>query len=340
VNGLVALKDGFAFVTGDGAAAYTTGGPAREATYTSKVFDAQFPARWGNLRWRGEGALVLETRSGNTSKPDRGWSAWQKPGAPSRGSGGATVARVASPPGRYLQYRVSWNGQTGALREVAVYYLPQNQRVRVTEIAVGEAGDPNKRPPVTTQGGAAKPRSPLVKIKWKVDNPDEDELVYKVEYRADGDVDWRPLPTGDAPLTKAEVEWNTEPLPDGYYRLRVTASDERSNPRDVALEHAYTSQPFLIDNQKPQVVGVEVRGGWASGRAVDSFSRIDEIAWSIDGGDWAIAYPKDGIFDDVAEMFTLKLPADLKPGAHMLSIRVADEADNIGATTVTFRIGK
>ena len=39
-------------------------------------------------------------------------------------------------------------------------------------------------------------------------------------------------------------------------------------------------------------------------------------------------------------MLTLKLPDGLKAGAHLLSIRVADEADNIGAASVTFRVGK
>jgi hypothetical protein len=38
-------------------------------------------------------------------------------------------------------------------------------------------------------------------------------------------------------------------------------------------------------------------------------------------------------------MFTVKLPDDLKPGPHNLQIRVADEADNIGAASVTFRVG-
>jgi outer membrane protein assembly factor BamB len=336
VNAIMTWDGGVAFLTGDGAAAYTSAGPAKDATYTSKVFDAAFPARWGNLRWRGAGVTV-ETRSGNTAKPGKGWSAWQKLGKPAKAPGDSMVGRIASPTGRFVQYRVQFAGAGSVLRDVVVYYLPQNQRPRVTEITVGaESG----KTPVTTQEGPAKPRSPILKAKWKVEGGDDDELVYELQVRAEGDVDWRDVPTGDAPLTKTEFDWNTEALPDGWYRLRVAVSDAKGNPPDVALEHAHVGTPFLVDNQKPQVAGLEVKLPWASGRAVDTFSRIDEIAYQIDGGDWVVAFPKDGIFDDVSEAFTIKLPADLKPGAHTLSIRVADEADNIGASSVSFRVGK
>lgn len=328
-----------AFVTGDKAAAYVSAGNARDATYTSKIFDALFPARWGNLRWRGAGAMVIETRSGNTSKTDRGWSGWQKLGGVAKAGGDAMSGNIASPAARYLQYRVSF-GAGDRLNDVTVYYLPQNQRPRVTEITVGDGVADAARPPVTTQGGAAKPRSPILKLRWKVENPDGDELAYTVEYRPEGSAEWQPVPTGADPLLKAEFDWNTEALPDGYYKLRVTASDARVNPRDLALENAYVSPAFLIDNQKPVVGNLEVKYPFATGRATDSFSRIDEIAYAIDGGEWIMAFPKDGIFDDLSELFTVKLPADLKPGAHTLSIRIADEADNIGAAATTFRINK
>ncbi|MBI4508838.1 MAG: hypothetical protein HY698_04330 [Deltaproteobacteria bacterium] len=341
VNVVIADRHGVTLVTGDGAAVYTTTGLSKDAVYTSKVFDGQFPARWGNLRWRGDESLVMETRSGNTSKPDRGWSPWQRVTQETAAGPGLRISRIVSPPGRYFQYRTTLSAHPAAtLREVTAYYLPQNQRARVTEVQLGDAAEASKRPAVTTQPGPAKPRSPILRLKWKVENPDDDELLYVVEYRAEGEVDWRPLPVGPEPLTKPELEWNTEALPDGYFRIRVTASDERSNPKDYALSHSLISDLFLVDNQKPQVTGIEVKYPFASARSVDSFSRIDEIAYSIDGGDFVMWFPKDGVFDDVAEVFTIKLPDRLKPGTHSLAIRVADEADNIGATSVSFRVGK
>src|SRR5262249_55419695 len=126
--------------------------------------------------------------------------------------------------------------------------------------------------------------------------------------------------------------------PDGYYRLRVTASDRRTNPRDLALDDSRVSPPFLVDNLKPQIQALEVKYPMVTGRAVDSFSRIDEIGYQIDSGEGVAAFPTDGIFDSPTETFTIKLP-DLKPGPHTLAVRVADEADNIGAAAVTFRVG-
>jgi hypothetical protein len=333
----MAWDGGIAFVTGDGGAAYFSAGPAKDAAYTSKVFDAGFPARWGNLRYRGEG-ISVQTRSGNTAKPGKGWSAWEGIGTRST-QGNTSVGAVKSAGARYVQYKVTLDpSQKSVLRDVTLYYLPQNQRPRVTDITVGE--DQSKKPAVTTASGPSKPRSPIVKLKWKVENPDEDELVYKLAYRPEGDVEWRDLPTGSDPLTKTEFDWNTEALTDGYYRLRVTASDSRANPPDVAMDHSFVSTPFLVDNQKPQVQNLTVKFPAVSGMAQDSFSRIDEISWSLDGGEWLIAYPNDGIFDNTAEAFSLKLAKDLSAGAHTLSIRVADEADNIGSASTTFRVGK
>lgn len=335
VNAVALARGQIAFATGDAGAVYFVVGQAEEARYSSKTFDAAFPSRWGNLRFRGAG-VTMETRSGNTAKPGKGWSGWERLDGVAKAGGEAQIGRIVSPPGRYLEFRAVFDKAPGGiLREVNVYYLPQNQRPRITDITVGE--EPRKGP-VTLAPGITKPRSPILKLKWKVENPDEDELVYTLQYKPEGDGEWRDLFTGVEPLTAANFDWNTEALPDGYYRLRVTASDRRTNPRDLALDDSRVSPPFLVDNLKPQIQALEVKYPMVTGRAVDSFSRIDEIGYQIDSGEWVAAFPTDGIFDSPTETFTIKLP-DLKPGPHTLAVRVADEADNIGAAAVTFRVG-
>lgn len=337
VTQVLSNKDGLAFATGDSGAVYLGKSAPKAAAYTSKVLDAGFPAKWGNLRWRGDGAVVIETRSGNTAKPDKGWSGWEKLAAPRRAGGDATLGGVASPSGRYFQYRARFEGP-GTVRQVTTYFLAQNQRARVTDITVS---DDSGKTPVTTGSGASKPRSPVAKARWKVENPDGDELVYTIEVRPEGDSEWRPVPTTPVsePYTKTELDWNTESLPDGWYRLRVTASDARANPRDYATSHQFVGAPFLLDNSRPQLSGLEVKYPNVTVRATDAFSRIDELAYSVDGGEWQTAYPKDGIFDDVSEVFSLRLADGLSRGLHTLSMRTADEADNIGAASVTFRVG-
>ena len=58
------------------------------------------------------------------------------------------------------------------------------------------------------------------------------------------------------------------------------------------------------------------------------------MEYAIDGGDWQILSPADGICDDLVESFTIKLPAQLAPGPHAVTVRVWDSADNVGAACV------
>lgn len=326
--------EGLAFATSDASAWYRSTGKARTATYLSEVFDTSAPSRFGKIVWHGQG-LKVETRTGNTAKPGKGWSSFQAPRKPVRAGGGSQAGQIVSPTGRYVQIRVSLQGEAGAvLRKTRVYYLPQNRPTRITDIkirkeAAGKQG-------ITLEGGAADPRSPMVDLRWKTDNPDEDRTEYTLEVRREGEALWRPL--RDEPTTSTSFDWNTETFPDGYYRLRVTASDRRANSSDRARQHYGTSRLFLVDNERPRIEGIQVDYPHASARAVDAMSAISEMAYSIDDERWLVGTTADGIFDDATELLRIRLPADLEPGLHTLAIRVADEAGNIGTASVSFRV--
>ena len=325
---------GLSFVTGDATAVYRTTGRASKATYTSKVFDAQAPARFGSFGWRAAGSVTIETRSGNTEEPGPGWSDWQKPRDARAAGGGAQRGRVTSPTGRYLQFRARLGGDDALLRAANVYYLPQNRPTRLEEVTVTEASA-SKLSTLEQSPGSA--RSPVVKLKWKVENDDGDETVYKLAVRREGDVRWRPVHTGPKPLTATNYDWNTETYPDGYYRLRVTASDRRANSEATALETTRISAVFAVDNQKPSVSNIVVKYPAASARATDAISPVGEVAWSVDDGPWQLAAAQDSLFDDTTEIVSIQLPDDLAPGVHTLAIRAADEAGNTGLAAVSFR---
>ena len=201
-------------------------------------------------------------------------------------------------------------------------YLPQNQRARITEISSGTApGRHRLRPAVrwARLGGislapaaATRSHSPMIKLHWKVDNLDGDDLVYRLFFREENDAVWRPL-GGPDPLTKTDFDWNTEGLPDGTYVVRVVASDERSEPRERVLDASLDSAPILVDNRKPEVAGLVAKYPFVSGRARDDQSPLTGLEYAVDGGDWQILAPADGICDDLVEAFTLKLPT-LPPG--------------------------
>jgi hypothetical protein len=175
----------------------------------------------------------------------------------------------------------------------------------------------------------------VLKLRWKVENPDGDELAYRLAFRQENDAVWRPL-GGPDPLTKTEYDWNTEGLPDGTYVVKVTASDERSVPRELALDTTFTSAPILVDNRKPEVLGLSVKYPYVSGRARDDQSPLVAMEYAVDGGEWQILAPADGINDDLVESFTLKLP-QLTPGPHAVTVRVWDSADNVGAAAISVR---
>lgn len=320
------------FVTSDASALYRATGRARSATYTSKVFDTDAPSRFGRLVWHGDGVRV-ETRTGNTAEPGKGWSEFQAPRRPARGGGSSSAGRVDSPPGRYFQFRVTFTDGDAVLRKARLYYLPQNAPTRVTGIKVKPAG---AKRGITLQDGATKPRSPVIELDWDVSNPDGDQTEYTLEVRREGEALWRPL--RHKPVTGTSFEWNTETFADGYYRLRITASDRRANTADRAREHVEISPLFLVDNERPRISGIRINHPRATARASDAMSAIAEMAYAVDDGPWLVGATSDGLFDSTSELLRIELPGGLDPGMHTLAIRVADEAGNIGAASVTFRV--
>ena len=323
------------FATDDAAAMYRATGRASAARYMSDVLDAKAVSKFGRVTWASSGKIKVETRSGNTAKPGVGWSEWQSPAAIGKLGGGNDGGKIVSPPGRYLQFRVALEDDVARVRRVMTYYVPQNTATTVQDLTV-EIANKDKLP--TLKDSAAKPRSPVLSIKWKVDNADGDDTSYTLEARREGEANWRPIATGKTPLTATSWDWNTETYPDGWYKVRVTSSDAAANSPDRALTSSYASTLFAIDNSRPAIEGLTVTYPRASARAVDALSTIAEMADSIDDGTWQLGTTADGLFDDQSEDLRIDLPAGLPRGTHTLAIRVADAAGNVGSVSTTFVI--
>jgi hypothetical protein len=325
------------FATGDTGAVYRLGAAAPGlAEYSTPPIDAAFVSRWGRIEWRGRGRLELQTRSGNTEEPDATWSDWSAPIATSG-------SPVASPPARYLQVRVRWARDPGAvLRALGGFYLPGNQRPVVTEV---EADSPFVviRPEVKAKAKAATPpepatksatpapdaaRSSVLKLRWKVDNPDDDPLRYRLFFREESEPDWRPILPSDKVLSTTSFDWNTEAVPAGRYLIKVEASDELDNPAPRSARSEKLSPPIVIDNQPPRVENVAAKGRTVTGRAIDAFSPIQQIQYSLDGLQWSPVAPVDAILDSRDEPFSFELPAALPAGSYTVAVQVFDRARN------------
>ena len=174
--------------TGNVGGVYALGSSVRSGTkgsegvFTSSVLDARANATWGTLRFSAavpEGSRVaVRTRSGSVAEPDATWSDW------SPAITTPTGAKVASPPGRYLQYRVTLTpgdggAETGspALRVVEAFYRTPNQAptVAITAPRGGEVWRGTKT------------------LRWTGTDPDRDALSYEVQVSGDGGKTWKPV---------------------------------------------------------------------------------------------------------------------------------------------------
>ncbi len=295
-----------------------------DSVWTSEVFDAGLRARFGRVNWNAKGAVRLSTRSGNTSDPDATWSDWSNEMT--------SDGPVQSPVGRYFQVRVRMpRGDEAVLRRIEVPFVTDNLRPVVTEITA-ESGAQNQ----ATEEGAQKSGHPMeseakpeISVRWEVHNPDEDELRYFVEYRPVGSPDWLSALEPQEVLTHSKFTWKTHDLPEGRYVLRVTASDELSNPPERVKKHQMESSVVLVDNSAPRIGGIEVRGSVVGGTAVDGVGPVRRIEARVAGRpEWIPFEPADGIFDQSREAFVLDLSSQLPSHPTMVTLRVFDTAGN------------
>ncbi len=308
--------------TGDPAVLRTVRGTGgQDAVWTSKVFDAGLRARFGKLSWTADGALELSTRTGNTKEPDDTWSAWS--------AALAAPGAVASPPAQFFQVRARWTRDPKAvLHEVTVPFLTDNLRAVLTKVE--PSGSKSSSESVVASGGPLSDKpSTKVELKWTVDNPDKDELRYRLEYRLVGTTHWFDLLKPGEVVTKENYSWETKDLPEGVYRVRVTATDELSNPPDRTKSHTLESTKVVVDNTPPVFADLVQQGRRIRGIATDGVGPITRIEVALAGSDeFRTFHPADGIFDEQREEFDLDVSSFVPAGPALVVVRIWDKANN------------
>ena len=333
--------------------------PTREGTFESPVKDTKFISRWGVLAWRGDVpagcALQFYTRSGNSDRPDNTWSDWAGPYSNPKGDA------VTNPPARYLQWkavlRASGNSSP-TLDEVTISYLNQNLPPQIHSLNVSTSsertgtGGGSSNIPIgsgltvsassSVSFGSPSPSTPTVKapitLTWQADDPNGDQLVYALYVKATDEREWHLLKDK---IHQSSYTIDPTALADGKYVARLVASDEESNPPDLARKSQLLSAPFWVDNTPPdvEVVRQNVAGFTADVQfsAEDSTSPLRSAETSLDGQDWHAILSDDGIVDSLKETFTIKL-SHLAPGEHVVVLRAADTSGNIGIGKAVIRI--
>lgn len=307
------------------------GGP--DAVWTSKVLDAGLRATFGRLTWRAEGALELSTRSGNTAVPDATWSAWS--------AGLAAPGDTQSPAARYVQIRARWSRDPKAiLREVTLAFVTDNARAVITSIDAvpkGQTKSPVKTG-ITPSGGEAPKAASTIRVTFRVDNPDQDDLRYRLSYKLEGQAVWHSALKPGEKLSRAEYDWDTSGLPEGTYRLRVEVSDEVANPPDRVQRHVLESGTVLVDNTPPVFKALTLQGRRLTGEVVDGLGPVARIEVSVAGNDeWRPIFPTDSVFDEPAEAFDANIASIVPAGSSLVVVRAYDSAGNYVTRNVEAR---
>ncbi len=326
------------------------GAPA--GTFTSPPLDGGQPSRWGEAEVRAStdpgGRCTFQLRTGATAEPDDTWSPWSEPLPCGRGT-----ANV--PPARYAQWRVELAAPPAgraAVGGVSLAYRQLNLPPELRAIRVHEPGQVFlKSPPpsdrivevqhpdlsgifTTLDEDASEQQSTLGKlyyrvgyqtVSWTASDPNGDPLRFDVEIAGEGWAGFVPVRRN---LEATLLSLDTQALPDGVYRFRISASDADANPEEPGRA-SRLSPAFVVDNTPP-ALRVTRRGEWWLVTVEDARSPIRRLEWNRDADAWHSLTPEDGLLDSRVETFRLRA----EPGRHVLTLRAVDDHHNRAAVAV------
>jgi len=328
--------------------------PESEGNYQSDVFDAKVFSRWGRAEFRGAGNVELFVRSGNVDNPDRNWGPWAKVDLSKEGESGIPAAR-------YAQWKAVLHAgnPTPSVDSVTLNYLAKNVAPEIDDVSVqmGVRYQPMPRSSGISLGAdvggssGSHFESPVpsshdrdsIGVKWNAHDENDDQLVYSIYYRGDGETRWLLLKDN---LGDKAYSFDASLLPDGGYTVKVVASDAPSHSPGEALTAEKVSRRFEVDTTPPRIehLTATVEGGQihVTFRAGDGFSPIRRAEYSVDAGDWKYVEPAGQLSDAKTEKYDFKVaPEEGKDGAslseHVVVVRVFDRYENMGAAKTIIR---
>jgi hypothetical protein len=310
------------------------------------VFDAKVFSRWGRAEFRGAGNVELLARSGNVDNPDRNWSPWKQIDLNQESETGVPAAR-------YAQWKAVLHAGNArpVVDTVTLNYLPKNVAPEIEDVSVqmGTRYQPLTKSASLNLGsdvsGASGSHfeSPVpsthdrdsIGVRWNAHDDNDDQLVYSVYYRGDGESRWLLLKDN---LTDKAYSFDASLLPDGGYTVKVVASDAPSHSPGEALTATKESRRFEVDTTPPRVenliAAVENGQIHVRFRAEDGFSNIKRAEYSVDAGDWKYVEPVGQLSDSRIEDYDFMLALEAAKDAeseHVVVVRVYDKYENMGA---------
>lgn len=322
--------------------------------YMSDVLDTKTVSSWGKMEFDADlpagTTLQVQTRSGNSFEPNSMWSDWSPP-IQKKGE------QILSPKSRYLQFKVLFKTQSGnaspSLQRIGLFYLQANVAPAIQKLELLPPNEVYIKPPEqeeiiwgTEETSPAKEekkreeksffapkkveRKGYRTVTWEAGDENEDDLVFTIYIKKDGESAWRPLKEGWA---NSLFAFDTISFPDGVYFIKLEASDMASNPAGMELKTEKTSQPLIIDHSLPVIADFsavkEKNTLVVAFQAEDSFSSIEKVEYLVRPGKWRVVFPVDGICDSKQESFKFTVPLPLN-AENLITVRVTDRHQNIG----------
>ena len=318
-----------------------------------------------------EPRLEFFVRSGNTEDPGKEWSRWFGPYSKSGTAVEAPAARF------FQWRAVIHDGRSGdGIDWVSEAYQPRNVAPVIDGIAVQDAGvraqaqqgisgqptsvtlrqpqAPNPSGIVITTTSSTKfelqPQGTQQKgyqsVIWTAHDDNDDELRYAVYFRGENEHGWRLLKDN---LDQKFYSWDTTTMADGAYYLKISATDAPSNPPATTLKTERDSERFEVDNTPPTIEKLQATpAGMNADRslgvsydfeftAVDPSTSVERAQYSVDGGDWILLAPINGISDNRTQNYSFTARG-LSAGEHTIAVRAYDRFENVGSGKITINV--
>jgi WD40 repeat protein len=355
-----------------------TQGTFESDPFDAKIFSHWGRLTWWGESGVTQGKVSFYARSGNTSNPEKEWSPWSGPYKSASGESVScpparflqwkAVFQIAdkrdAPEVSWVSVAYQPENVAPVVDDIAI----QDPGVRVQGFSVSPGGPTTaasvqlKTPQRTTSGANPFPNigamldSTLSKplkmdvppqgfaekgyqsVLWSAHDDNDDDLVFSVYYRGEGEETWRLLKDK---LTQRFYSWDSTTMPDGAYYLKIVGSDLPSNPPSQALTNERISERFEIQNTPPRIENLRADTSGAAAKitfdGVSSGLAITRAQYSVDAGDWLIVFPTGGLSDGPKESYQLDLPG-LAPGPHTFSVQISDRFDNTTAAQVAFTV--
>jgi hypothetical protein len=181
------------------------------------------------------------------------------------------------------------------------------------------------------------PKMPGIMLIWKCVDKNNDPVIFSISRKYEGSSKWIEV---QKDIMDIKLMLNTQFMPDGKYRIKLTASDEKANMEgkgfriEKELEESITvdrTAPVLSDlktrkEDKKTVIACSVS---------DALSIIGEGYYRVNEKDWEQVSPSDMLYDEKKEEFEISIPQETIQAGDVIILRFVDKQGNYVLKRIT-----